>query len=207
MRLPHAFAFVCLPLLFSAATGIPQPATPPTVSPATSTGTSTAAASPVSLEWTPPELAVLAQAAEVKNSFVLDRTLLGAAAAMLPSSDADTRQTIRKLDGVSVHLYRFHAEGEIDPVELQLIRDAYHARGWKHLVVADSKHEPMHTGNTDLWLAVDGMDVRGGTLLSVTPRSVSLVTFAGDLSPIDLLHLRGHFGIPGFSGEKFQEKP
>jgi hypothetical protein len=30
---------------------------------------------------------------------------------------------------------------------------------------------------------------------------VTLVTVAGNLSPVDLLHLRGHFGIPRFDGD------
>jgi hypothetical protein len=29
---------------------------------------------------------------------------------------------------------------------------------------------------------------------------------AGNLSPIDLLHLRGHFGIPRFDGDDFKEE-
>jgi hypothetical protein len=28
---------------------------------------------------------------------------------------------------------------------------------------------------------------------------------AGDLSPVDLLHLRGHFGIPKFDGDSFKD--
>jgi hypothetical protein len=163
-----------------------------------------AAASPVALDWTPPELAALGSVAEVKNSFVLDRTMLGAAAALLPDSEEGARQSVRKLDGVSVRLYRFRNGGDIDPAQVELLRAAYHARGWKHLVTA-AKGAPVHSGTTDLWLAVDGVDVRGGVVLVVTPRSLSLVTFAGTLNPVDLLRLRGHFGIPNFGGEKFEE--
>jgi hypothetical protein len=38
-------------------------------------------------------------------------------------------------------------------------------------------------------------------ILAETPKSVTLVTVAGTLSPVDLLHLRGHFGIPRFDGD------
>jgi hypothetical protein len=148
----------------------------------------------------------------VKNSFVLDRTMLGAAAALIPDSEADARQSIRKLDGIEVHIYRFHDYDQIDPQQVELVRQAYHVRGWKHLVTSAPTGAPVHSGadrttdrTTDLWLMVDGVSVRGGTLLVVTPRSVNLVTFAGDLNPIDLLRLRGHFGIPNFSGDKFQD--
>jgi len=31
------------------------------------------------------------------------------------------------------------------------------------------------------------------------------VTVAGNLSPVDLLHLRGHFGIPRFEGSDLRD--
>jgi len=159
---------------------------------------------PVQVDWTPPGLTLLGESAEVKNSFVLNRTMLGAAIAMIPDSQEPVRQTLRKLDGVGVHLFRFHDEYAIDPAQVEMVRQAYHVRGWRHLVAAGDGVSVVHNGKTDLWLAMDGADVKGGTLLVVTPRSVSLVTFAGNLDPLDLLHLRGHFGIPSFGGDKFE---
>ena len=157
------------------------------------------------LEWSPPAWAALGERAEVRNGFVLDRTTLGAMAALLPESDSQARPAIRKLDGIGVHLYRFHDAGEVDAAQLERVREAYHARGWKHMVEGRGGGEPGRHTVTDLWLAMDGVDVRGGAMLIVTPKSVSLVSFAGDLSPVDLLHLRGHFGIPKASSEDFPE--
>jgi hypothetical protein len=156
------------------------------------------------LAWTPSALTVLGQQAEVRNSFVLDRTTLGAMLALLPRSDDQVRPAIRKLDGISVHLYRFHDLGQIDPAELQQVRAAYGARGWKHMV-SEGGSEDSGRKKTDLWLALDGVEVRGGAMMLVTPKSVSVVTFVGDLNPIDLLHLRGHFGIPSAKGDEFSE--
>ena len=56
----------------------------------------------------------------------------------------------------------------------------------------------MHDGTTDVWVVMDGVNVRGAVVLAETPKSLTLVTVAGNLSPVDLLHLRGHFGIPRF---------
>jgi hypothetical protein len=198
MRLKSLFAFACLPSLLIVAAA-QQPAGQMDGSGAVS------ATAPVAPDWAPPELAALVARAEVKNSFVVDRTMLGAAAALLPDSEADTRQSIRKLDGIGVHIYRFHDYDQIDPQQVEQVRQAYRTRGWKHLVTAAPTGAPVHSGTADLWLMVDGVSVRGGALLEVTPRSVNLVTFAGDLNPIDLLRLRGHFGIPNFSGDKFQD--
>jgi len=53
-----------------------------------------------------------------------------------------------------------------------------------------------------VWLVLDGANVRGGVVLVETPKSLTLATVAGNLSPVDLLHLRGHFGIPRFEGDQ-----
>ena len=60
---------------------------------------------------------------------------------------------------------------------------------------------PLHNGTTDVWLVMDGANLRGAVVLAETPRSLTLVTVAGNLSPVDLFHLRGHFGIPRFEGD------
>ena len=153
---------------------------------------------PIVLDWTPPALAQLSALAAVKNSFVLDRNMLNAAASLLPDTDEPTRQAINRLDGVSVHLLRFGASGVPDEGAVNSMREAYHLRGWKHLVTTQGNGGPAHNGTTDVWMVMDGINVRGAVVLAETPKSVTLVTVAGNLSPIDILHLRGHFGIPRF---------
>jgi hypothetical protein len=157
--------------------------------------------SPVPLEWVPRALLQLQAQAAVKSSFTLDRNMLGAAAGMLPDSDADVKQTVKKLDGVSVHLLRFGDAGMVDSSEVDAVREAYHLRGWKHLVTTTDSGGPVHNGTTDVWLVLDGVNVRGAVVLAETPKSLTLITVAGNLSPVDLLHLRGHFGIPRFDGD------
>src|ERR1700721_1977753 len=156
---------------------------------------------PVPLEWTPPALTTLMAQATVKNSFTLDRNLLRAAAGLYSSDDAGTRQAIEKLDGVSVHTMRFGPNGVPDEAAVNAIREAYHLRGWKHLVTTNDSGGPVHNGHTDVWMVLDGVNVRGAVILAETPRSVTLVTVAGNLSPVDILHLRGHFGIPKFDDD------
>lgn len=157
--------------------------------------------SPVPLEWVPPALLELQAQAAVKSSFTLDRAMLGAAASLMPDSDADVKQAVNKLDGVSVHLLRFGADGIADEAAVNAVRDAYHLRGWKHLVTTTDNGGPIHNGKTDVWVVMDGINIRGAVVLAETPKSLTLVTVAGNLSPVDLLHLRGHFGIPQFDGD------
>jgi hypothetical protein len=161
--------------------------------------------SPVPLEWVPPALTQLSAQAAVKSNFTLDRDMLAAAASLLPDSDAPTRQTVAKLDGVSVHLLRFGSAGIADPAEVEAIRGAYHLRGWKHLVTTTNAGGPVHNGTTDVWLVLDGANVRGAVVLAETPKSLTLVTVAGNVSPVDILRLRGHFGIPRFDGDSLND--
>jgi hypothetical protein len=162
---------------------------------------SAASESPVPLEWTPLALDRLNTQAAMKSSFTLDRNMLNVAAGLMPDSQADDRQIIRKLDGVSVHTMHFGDAGIPDEAEVDSVRAAYHLRGWKHLVTTTKTGGPVHSGTTDVWVVMDGANVRGAVVLAETPKSLTLVTVAGNLSPVDLLHLRGHFGIPRFDGD------
>jgi hypothetical protein len=173
-----------------------QDAAPPVADPPTS-----AESSPVPLEWTPPALNQLTAQAAVKSSFTLDRILLNVAAGMVPDADAADRQAIRKLDGVSVHTMRFGDAGIPNESEVDSIRAAYHLRGWKHLVTTTKSGGPVRNQTTDVWVVMDGVNVRGAVVLAETPKSLTLVTVAGNLNPVDLMHLRGHFGIPRFDGD------
>ncbi len=194
---------LAIPVLFASCLAIPavaqQPAPYEAPPPPPASG-------PVVLDWTPPALAQLSTLAAVKNSFTLDRTMLNAAASTLPDTDEPTRQAINRLDGVSVHLLRFGSLGIPDEAAVNSIRESYHLRGWKHVVTTQGNGGPVHDGTTDVWVVMDGMNVRGAVVLAETPKSLTLVTVAGNLSPVDLLHLRGHFGIPRFEGDELQNQ-
>jgi hypothetical protein len=181
-------------------------------SPAPSQPAVNSAAGPVDLNWTPPALAQLNAEASTRSSFSLDHTTLGIAAGLVPDTDQETRQAIAKVDGVSVHILRFGPGGIPDEPAVNDIRHAYHLRGWKHLVTntavlpaSVNTKGPLHNGTTDLWLVMDGVNVRGAVALVESPRSLTLITLAGNISPVDMLHLRGHFGIPRFDGDQFKD--
>ena len=159
---------------------------------------------PVVLEWVPPALSYLSTEASMKESFTFDRTMLEAAGALLPDSDNPTREAINRLDGVSVHFLRFPQDGIISEDAVDSIRGAYHLRGWKHLVTTTDRGGPVHDQTTDVWVVLDGINIRGAVVMAETPKSLTLVTVAGNINPIDLLHLRGHFGIPDFNGRRLE---
>lgn len=176
----------------------PPPVAPPPTAPPS------AAAPPASLivlDWAPPALAVLSAQAAAKSSFTLDRSMLTAAAGLTGDTDDATRQAIAKLDGVSVHALRFADIGLADPAQIEAIREAYHQRGWKHMLTTTGGESPLHNATADVWVVMDGSNLRGAVVLVQGAKTLTLATVKGNLSPTDLLHLRGHFGIPRFEGD------
>jgi hypothetical protein len=157
------------------------------------------------LNWAPPALEQLSAKAAANSSFTLDRTMLTAASGLLSNPDQPTRQAIGKLDGLSVHVLRFGATGIANQAQVEAVREAYHQRGWKHLVTTTGGGSTLRNGTTDVWLVLDGVNMRGAVLLVETPKSLTLATLKGDLSPVDLLHLRGLFGLPHSEADGFKD--
>jgi hypothetical protein len=131
--------------------------------------------------------------------------MLGLVAGAVPGTEPDVRQAVDKVDGVSVHLLHFSDAGIPDEAAVSAMREAYHLRGWKHLVTTTNAGGPVHNGKADVWLVLDGMNVRGAVVLVEGMRTLSLITLTGNLSPVDVLHLRGHFGIPWFDANGLKD--
>src|SRR6201996_3194410 len=160
-----------------------------------------------STNWVPQGFEALGQRAAFHTDFTFDRAMLQVAGYFVGDADQDTRNAIAKLNSISVHSYHFAAPGLYDPASLDLIRRQYEAAGWRHLVAAHGKGDPFNAGQTDLWINFAHMDVTGMMVLVSAPKDLNLIALNGDLSPLDLLHLRGHFGIPRFSGDHFVSGP
>jgi hypothetical protein len=163
-----------------------------------------------SSDWIPAGVEQLGRTAAFHTDFTFDRTMLQMASGLIDGGDADTRNAIAKLNGVTVHLYRYAQPGMYDVRQLDAIRQQYKAAGWKHLVSTQSHPAPPTApyavgaeGHTDLFIKFQGTDVTGMVVLQASPRNLNVVALTGDLSPLDLLHLRGHFGIPKFAGDGF----
>jgi hypothetical protein len=205
MKLTLVFGISMLSVTLGCALAVAQEYIAPSTAPAPRSANPDA--DPVPLEWVPPALAQLSSEAAMKSSFTLDRAMLGVAAGLVPDTDAPARQAINKLDGVSFHTMRFGDGGIPDEAAVEAVRASYHLRGWKHLVTSSDHGGPVHNGTTDVWVVLDGTNVRGAVVLAETPRSLTLVTVAGNLSPVDLMHLRGHFGIPRLDAGDFRNAP
>jgi hypothetical protein len=133
------------------------------------------------------------------TAFTFDRSELQIAQNLLASGGMDANHAAAALTGISVDNYRYPRPAFYTPEAMASIIAGFHAAGWKHLVNANQT--PANTAQprstvTDLWLRYVGPDVTGVTVLTRSPRDMSVVQITCELRPLDLIHLGGHFGIP-----------
>ncbi len=155
--------------------------------------------------WIPQGMEALGHHASFHTDLTFDKSMLDMANNFV--GDDTTRPIIAKLRGISVHTYRYPQPGLYDPSILDSVRAQYHDRGWEHMVTSQS-HVALRPGQvpgrTDVWVRFTRGNVEGMVLLVASQTNVNLVAVNGTLSPLDLLHLRGHFGIPRFSGDELE---
>jgi hypothetical protein len=118
-------------------------------------------------------------------------------ASKLDKGNEDLRRVIAGVNGVSVHSFRFPAVVALDPAAITSISQQYREAGWQHLV---SQHKNASGVQTDLWIHLDQSAIRDIAVLLVGEKQVSFVSASGSVTPLDLLHLSGHFGIPKMDG-------
>jgi hypothetical protein len=148
-------------------------------------------------DWIPRSVDALRQEASSKTEFTLDHSML-VFAAKFDSDDQDLRRVIAGISGLSVHSYHFSGPWMYDAGALSSVKDEYHAAGWKQVV---SSHEKGGgPGVTDLWIRWENKAVSNVAILVASSKEVNLIVVSGSISPLDLLHLCGHFGIPKIEG-------
>ncbi len=201
LQLRATLLALCALSLCASGPGLAQraaaPAPPPPTQPAPPALPSTD-----SVSWVPQGMATLAQQASTHTDFTFDRSML-MLAGKLGNVDATTRQVIARLDGIAVHLYRFPSRDAYSPATIQSIRAQYEALGWKHFTTTkkETALDGQTASHTDVWLNMHGINIAGAAILLAGPSEVNLIAIQGDLSTLDILHLRGHFGIPQFPAE------
>ena len=147
-------------------------------------------------DWIPHGIQALGQNATSRTEFTLDHSMLVFASKM-DQDNEDLRRVIAGVNGVSVHCYRFPEARVYDPSALSAIREEYHHAGWKHMV---SNHKNEGATNTDFWVRFDGSAISNIAVLFAGENQLNCIAVSGSISPLDLLHLSGHFGIPKIEG-------
>jgi hypothetical protein len=147
-----------------------------------------------SLGSIPQGLESLRHLASSKTEFSLDHSMLVFASKLDPDNE-DLRRVIAGVSGVSVHSFHFPEPWIYDPAALSSVREEYHSAGWKQLVNKNGEQ-----GVTGVWIRFEHNAVSNVAILVARATEVNLVAVSGSISPLDLSHLGGHFGIPKIEG-------
>lgn len=184
MRLPRIILLVQMAISAATSLQAQQQQQPP------------APSQPQSHEWTPRGIEALRQGASSKTEFTLDHSMLVLASKLDPDNE-DLRRVIAGVNGVSVHSFRYSAGSTYDSAALRSLKEEYRAAGWKQVM-----HDEKVGGHgvTNLWLRLENNAISNVAALIEKPSEVDLVAVSGSISPLDLSHLGGHFGIPKIEG-------
>ena len=148
-------------------------------------------------EWIPQGVEVLRQSASSKTEFTLDHSMLVFASKLDPDNE-DLRRVIAGVSGLAVHSYRFPAPWLYDPAALSEVKEEYHQAGWHQLL--NNHDKDGSPGVTDLWVRFENKAISNIAILVARSQEVNLIVVSGSISPLDLSHLGGHFGIPKIEG-------
>jgi hypothetical protein len=169
-------------------------------------------AAPVSAQQTTPSqsprnlspqgIDELRQSAFSKTEFTLDHSMLILASKLDPDNE-DLRRVIAGVSSISVHNFRYARPDTFDPQAIESVRDDYHKAGWMQVMnkQATNKNEKSaNAGVTDLWVKLENNAISNVAVLVTRSKEVDFLVVSGSISPIDLSHLGGHFGIPKIEG-------
>jgi len=148
-------------------------------------------------EWTPQGIQALRQSASSKTEFTLDHSMLIFASKLDPDNE-DLRRVIAGGSGVSVHNFRYSGRSTYDPEALSSVKEEYRAAGWKQLM--DNREKDGGPGGSNLWIRLENNAISNVAILQARSNEVNFIVVSGSISPLDLSHLGGHFGIPKIEG-------
>jgi hypothetical protein len=138
----------------------------------------------------------LRETASSKTEFTLDHSMLVFASKLDPG-DEDLRRVIAGVSGVTVHSFRYPRPGMYTPEALDSLKDEHHTGGWTHVV---NNHRDSKGATADVWVRMENNAVSNIAVLMTRASEVDYVVASGSISPMDLSHLGGHFGIPKIEG-------
>jgi hypothetical protein len=152
---------------------------------------------PLQQNWFPQAVEGFGQTATSRTEFSFDHSML----VMAARSDEDAsglQRVIAGINGISVHRFKFEAPGMFDPRILGDIRHEYNMAGWQHIGNAHDKYG--YPQGADVWLHLEHNTIRNIAVLFTGANQVNFLSVSGSISPIDLLRLSGHLGIPRIQG-------
>ena len=146
----------------------------------------------------PVGVEALGQNASSRTDFTLNHSMLVLASKLEKGDNEDLRRVIAGVNAISVHSYQFSKSTTYDSDALNLVMQQFRAAGWMRLV--DKQPKNGIPGETDLWIRFENTSISKIAVLLAKQNQLNFIAVSGSISPLDLVHLSGHFGIPLIGG-------
>ena len=146
-------------------------------------------------------IASLADQPATHTGFSFDRNMLTFAQSLLEAQGMDAhRATVALTRGGVRHAYRYSQPAFYSPEGMTSAHSAISRGGLEAYGERQSDAGDYSSAKADgdgyVGCTSPGADIDHLTVLTRSARNMNVVQVSGDLRPLDLLHLGGHFGIP-----------
>jgi hypothetical protein len=126
----------------------------------------------------------------------LDANLLRLAGGFLSSKkgdEAQVKELVSKLKGISVRIFEFDKEGLYSQADLKPVRDQLRGPDWSRIVGVQERSD---REGVEIYVKTEGGQTAGIAVLAYEPKELTIVTILGQIDLERLSELGGHFGIP-----------
>ena len=135
----------------------------------------------------------------------IDERLIQLAAKLFNDKDEDEakiKKLVNGLKGIYVKSFEFDNENDYSSADVDSIRSQLREPAWSRLVNVTSKRD----GIVEVYVALNGPDVLGLTVLSAEPKELTIVNIVGPVDLEKLAKLQGNLNIPDLGIEPGKTK-
>jgi hypothetical protein len=136
----------------------------------------------------------LASKAKESVNITLDSNLLQMAGGFLGNGkgadEAQTKELLTKLKGITVRSFEFNEAGQYRMEDLEPIRAQLRSPGWSKIVSVQEKDEM-----TEIYTRTEQGKVVGFALIAAEPKELAVIAIEGSIDLSDLSKLKG-LGVP-----------
>lgn len=146
-----------------------------------------------------PDFSQLRDKATESTDITIDGLLLSIAKKFAVSDEDGDKEALSLLSdikSVRVRSFEFDSDDAYSRTDIESVRSQLSAPGWNP-IVQSHKREPQE--DVDVYLNMDGDKIRGVAVVSIEPRSFTIVNIVGNIDIEKLAKIEGQLGIPKVS--------
>lgn len=146
-----------------------------------------------------PDFSQLRGKATESTDITIDGLLLSIAkkfAASEEEGDQEALSLLSDIKSVRVRSFEFDSDDAYSRADVESVRSQLSAPGWNPIVQTHQR-EPQE--DVDVYLNMDGDKIRGVAVVSMQPRSFTIVNIVGNIDIEKLAKIEGQLGIPHVS--------